>query len=53
MAGSTAHSAEDILSKICGIFEEILMEVLTAVYNKGIPRVQWITEHKGEYYHKV
>jgi hypothetical protein len=51
MAGFTADSPADVLSEIRQIFEEISKGSLTAVYDKWIARLEWITERKGEYYH--
>jgi hypothetical protein len=51
MAGFTANSPADILSEIRRIFQEIPKETLIAVYDEWITRLEWITEHKGEYYH--
>jgi hypothetical protein len=51
MAGFTADSPADILSDIRRIFQEISKETLVAVYDKWITWLEWITEHKGEYYH--
>jgi hypothetical protein len=51
MARVTANSPADILSEIRWIFQEIPKETLMAVYDDWITRLEWMTEHKGEYYH--
>jgi hypothetical protein len=51
MAGFTVNSSADILSEIRQIFQEILERTLVAVYDEWITRYEWITKHKGEYYH--
>jgi hypothetical protein len=51
MAGFTANSPADILSEIRRIFQEISKETLVAGYDEWIIRLEWITEHTGEYYH--
>jgi hypothetical protein len=51
MAGFTTNSAEDILSKIRGIFEGIPKETLAADYNEWITRLEWIIEQNGERSH--
>jgi hypothetical protein len=47
MAGLTASSAEGIHSEIRRIFETIPKDILTAVYNEWITRLEWITKHRG------
>jgi hypothetical protein len=51
MTGFTANSPADILSEIRQIFPEISKETLVSVYDKWIIRIEWITEHKRQYYH--
>jgi hypothetical protein len=51
MAGFTANSLADILSQIRRISQEIPKETFMAVYDECITWLEWITEHKGEYYH--
>jgi hypothetical protein len=51
MAGFSANSRADILSEIRRIFQEMTKETLVAVYDEWITQLEWITEHKGEYYH--
>jgi histone-lysine N-methyltransferase SETMAR len=51
MADFTANSPADILSEIRRIFQEIPKETLVAMYDEWITRPEWITQHKGEYYH--
>jgi hypothetical protein len=51
IAGFTANSPADILSEIRRIFQEIPNETLMAVRDEWITGLEWITEHKGEYYH--
>jgi transposase len=51
MVGFTSNSPADILSEIHRPFQEIPKETLVAVYDEWITRLEWITEHKGEYYH--
>jgi hypothetical protein len=51
MAGFTASSPADILSKIRRIFQEISKETLMAVYDEWITRLERIPERKGEYGH--
>jgi hypothetical protein len=50
MVGFTANSPADILSEIRRIFQEMSKETLVAVYDEWITRLEWIAEHKGEYY---
>jgi predicted DNA-binding ArsR family transcriptional regulator len=52
MAGFTANSPADILSEMRRVFQEISKEILLAVYDEWITRPEWVTEHKGEYYHR-
>jgi hypothetical protein len=48
MAYFTANSLTDILSEIRRIFQENSKDVLVAVYDEWITRLEWITEHKGK-----
>jgi hypothetical protein len=52
MAGFTEKSPADIFSEIRRIFQEISKETLLAAHDEWITRLEWITEHKGEYYQK-
>jgi hypothetical protein len=45
MADFTVNSPADILSEICWIFQENSKEILVAVYDEWIRRLEWITEH--------
>jgi hypothetical protein len=49
MAEFIASSREDIFSEIGRIFEETPNEAITAVCNKCVIRLEWMTEHKDEY----
>jgi histone-lysine N-methyltransferase SETMAR len=51
MADFTANSLTDFISEIRRIFQEISKETLVAVHGEWITRLEWITEHKGEYHH--
>jgi hypothetical protein len=51
MAGVAANSLADTLSEIRRIFQEMSKETLVAVNDECITRLEWLTEHKGEYYH--
>jgi hypothetical protein len=51
MAGFTANSPADILSEIRWIFQEIPKETLVAVYDEWMTWLEWMTEHKREYYY--
>jgi hypothetical protein len=51
MTGFIGNSLVDILSEIRRIFPEISKETAVAVYNEQTTRLEWMTEHKGEYYH--
>jgi hypothetical protein len=52
LAGFTANSPADILYEIRRIFQKISKETLLAVDDEWITWLKWITEHKGEYYHR-
>jgi hypothetical protein len=51
MAGFTVNSLAEVLSETRRTFQEISKETLVTVYDEWITRLEWITEHKGEYYH--
>jgi hypothetical protein len=51
MAGFTANSPADIRFKIRRIFQEISKETLMTMYDEWITDLEWITEHKEEYFH--
>jgi hypothetical protein len=51
MTGFAANSPADIRFETRRIFQEISKEILVAVYEEWIIWPEWITEHKGEYYH--
>jgi hypothetical protein len=50
-ASFTENSPTNILSEIRWIFQEISKKTFMVVYDEWITRLEWITEHKGEYYH--
>jgi hypothetical protein len=51
IAGFTASSPAGILSEIHRIFQEISKETLMAVYHEWIVWLEWISEHKRDYYY--
>jgi hypothetical protein len=51
MVSFTANSPADSLSEIRRIFPEISKETLVTVYDEWITRLDWITNHKGDYCH--
>jgi hypothetical protein len=51
MTSFRRNSLTDILSEIRRIFQEISKETSIAVYDERTTRLEWMTEHKGEYYH--
>jgi hypothetical protein len=46
IGGFTENSSTDILSEIRWIFQEVSKETLVDAYD------EWITKHKGGYYHR-
>jgi hypothetical protein len=51
MASFTTNQPADIFSEIRRIFQDISNETPVAVYDQWITRLEWIAEHKEEYYY--
>jgi hypothetical protein len=51
MAGFIASSAAAILSEIGPILQNISKDKFVTMCDEWIKRIEWITVHKGDYYH--
>jgi hypothetical protein len=50
MASVTANSPADIFSESHRIFQEVTKETFMTLDDEWITRLEWRTEHKGDYY---
>jgi hypothetical protein len=49
---SISSGSRTLKSAITQIFDEIRQETFIAVFETPINRLEWVTEHEGEYFHE-